>query len=135
MAARGSSARVPLRLCAWLPDGEGGEERQTLTWELAVAELPLLLDPNGSTPLHKVLTDFVHRALPSRKVDRMYWYGERMQERTLWPASLDDVEEFYEDALSERKPPVLPGGAVLAWAWPSTWRSPARASCSVSAWK
>ena len=115
MSARASNARVPLRLCVWLPSDEG-EERRTLSWELVVAELPLLLDPQGSKPLHKVLTSHVQEACPGRKVDRIYWYGDRMQERTLWPASGNDLTrnifDVLQQALSRPRESVGSGGSA-----------------------
>ena len=100
MSARAQAAKVPLRLCAWLPNDDG-EERRTLIWELAVAELPLLLDPQGSKPLHKTLIAFVQDALAGRKVDRIFWYGDQMQERTLWPSSGNELTRNIFDVLQQ----------------------------------
>ena len=49
--ANPKSAKVPLRLCVWLPGQDGDEQRVTLDWELAVAELPLYLDPERESQL------------------------------------------------------------------------------------
>ena len=116
MSAKASKARVPLRICAWVPDGEGGEERHTVNWELVVAELPLLLDPQGKMPLHKTLVAHVQGALSGRKVDRIYWYDDRMQECTLWPSSGADLTrnifEVLQQALSRPRESVGSGGSA-----------------------
>ena len=95
------SAQVKLRLCCWLPDGEGGEERRTLTWELVVAELPQMLNPNGTAPLHKKLITHAQSQLPGWKADSIFWYDENMSERTLWPARSEELTQSIFDVLQQ----------------------------------
>ena len=88
-AAASSKAKVPLKLCCWVPTDEpepSNEQRVTLQWELAVADLQQYLDPAGPRALHKTLIAHVQQQLPGRKVERIYWYGEKMDERTLYPS-------------------------------------------------
>ena len=95
------SAQVKLRLCCWLPDGEGGEERRTLNWELVVAELPQMLNPNGTAPLHKKLITHAQSQLPGWKADSIFWYDENMSERTLWPARSEELTQSIFDVLQQ----------------------------------
>ena len=102
-SARHSTATVPLSLCVWLPsdDGSHDEQRKTLTWDLLVSELPLLLDPHGASPLHKRLISSVEKSLPGRKVERIYWYGDDMGERTLHPSTGAELTRNLFDVLQQ----------------------------------
>ena len=112
-----STAKVPLKLCVWVPGDEPtNEQRLTIQWELAVADLPLYLDPFGPRALHKTLITHVQQQLPGRKVERIYWYGEKMDERTLHPSSgpndlTRNLFDCLQQALSRPRESVGAGGS------------------------
>ena len=64
---------MPLTLVVWQPIGDDEEARHTLTWELIISELPLLLDP-AKTPVHQRLIKHVEQHFAGHSVESIYWY-------------------------------------------------------------
>ena len=104
MASR-SAARVPLRICCWEPQGS---EPIVCHVDIFVAELPLLLDPFGRSPLHTHLIERVQLAT-GRQCERIYWFDENSRERTLHPLAGPELARALFDCLQNALSPPKDG--------------------------